>query len=166
MKTMSMANGPKFVPFNFTHRFMLTTPVTTYLEDGSRQVYYNYLVNTQARENFNETVSEDGLSLKLQAKIPRAFINLGARARAEFDVSYANSRIIMSGFRSTVDDIVKTVGPEFDNIWSQGQIDPLPFDHLPAVGTQTCRSCGTRATMLYASSFITIIASMSMRRIR
>ena len=24
MKTMSMANGPKFVPFNFTHRFMLT----------------------------------------------------------------------------------------------------------------------------------------------
>ena len=33
----------------------------------------------------------------------------------------------MSGFRSTVDDIVKTVGPDFDNIWSQGQIDPLPF---------------------------------------
>ena len=24
METMSMANGPKFVPFNFTHRFMLT----------------------------------------------------------------------------------------------------------------------------------------------
>jgi hypothetical protein len=33
----------------------------------------------------------------------------------------------MSGFRSTVDDIVKAVGPDFDNIWSQGQIDPLPF---------------------------------------
>ena len=127
MKTMSMANGPKFVPFNFTHRFMLTAPVTTYLEDGSRQVYYDYLVNTQAGENFNVTVSEDGLSLKLQAKIPRAFIDLGARARAEFDVSYANSRVIMSGFRSTVDDIVKTVGTDFDNIWSQGQIDPLPF---------------------------------------
>ena len=127
MKTMSMANGPKFVPFNFTHRFMLTAPVTTYLEDGSRQVYYDYLVNTQAGENFNVTVSEDGLSLKLQAKIPRAFIDLGARARAEFDVSYANSRVIMSGFRSTVDDIVKAVGPDFDNIWSQGQIDPLPF---------------------------------------
>ena len=127
MKTMSMANGPKFVPFNFSHRFMLTAPVTTYLEDGSRQVYYDYLVNTQAGENFNVTVSEDGLSLKLQAKIPRAFIDLGARARAEFDVSYANSRVIMSGFRSTVDDIVKAVGPDFDNIWSQGQIDPLPF---------------------------------------
>ncbi len=48
MKTMSMANGPKFVPFNFTHGFMLTAPVTTYLEDGSCQVYYDYLVNTQA----------------------------------------------------------------------------------------------------------------------
>jgi hypothetical protein len=33
----------------------------------------------------------------------------------------------MSGFCSTVDDIFKTVGPDFDNIWSQGQIDPLPF---------------------------------------
>jgi hypothetical protein len=33
----------------------------------------------------------------------------------------------MSGFCSTVDDIVKTVGPDFDNIWSQGQFDPLPF---------------------------------------
>ena len=33
----------------------------------------------------------------------------------------------LSGFRSTVDDIVKNVGPDFDNIWSQGQIDPLPF---------------------------------------
>jgi hypothetical protein len=127
MKTMSMANGPKFVSFNLTHRFMLTAPVTTYLEDGSRQVYYDYLVNTQAGENFNVAVSEDGMSLKLQAKIPRAFIDLGARARAEFDVSYANSRVIMSGFRSTVDDIVKAVGPDFDNIWSQGQIDPLPF---------------------------------------
>jgi len=158
-----MANGPKFVPFNFTHRFMLTAPVMTYLEDGSRQVYYDYLVNTQAGENFNVTVFEDGLSLKLQAKIPRAFIDLGARARAEFDVSYTNSRVNMSGFCSTVDDIIKTIGPDFDNIWSQGQIDPLP---LPAVGTQPCRSCGTRATMLYASSFITIIASMSMRSIR
>jgi len=124
MKTILMANGPKFVPFNFTHRFMLTA---------------------------------------LQAKIPRAFIDLGARARAEFDVSYTNSRVNMSGFCSTVDDIIKTIGPDFDNIWSQGQIDPLP---LPAVGTQPCRSCGTRATMLYASSFITIIASMSMRSIR
>ena len=84
-------------------------------------------MNTQAGENFNVTVSEDGLFLKLQAKIPRAFIDLGARARAEFDISYANSRVIMSGFRSTVDVIVKTVGPDFDNIWSQGQIDPLPF---------------------------------------
>jgi hypothetical protein len=45
-----MANGPKFFPFNFTHRFMLTAPVTTYLEDGSRQVYYNYLLNTQVGE--------------------------------------------------------------------------------------------------------------------
>ena len=127
MKTMSMANGPKFVSFNFNHRFMLTAPVTGYLEDGSRQVYYDYLVNTQVGESFSVTVSEDGLSLKLQAKIPRAFVDLGARARAEFDVSYANSRVITSGFRSTIDDIVKAVGPDFNNIWSPGQIDPLPF---------------------------------------
>ncbi len=55
-------------------------------------------MNTQVGENFNVTVSVDGLSLKLQVKIPRAFVNLEARACAEFDISYANSRMIMSGF--------------------------------------------------------------------
>ena len=129
MKTMSVAAGPtsKFVPFNFNHRYILCAAETTYLDDGCRQVYYDYLVNTQVVENFNVTVSEDGLTLKLQGKIPRTFIDLGARSRAEFDVSYANSRVIMSGFRSTVDAIVKTIGPDFDNVWSAGQVDPLPF---------------------------------------
>lgn len=84
-------------------------------------------MNTQVVENFNVTVAEDGLTLKLQVKIPRSFIDLGARSRAEFDVSYANSCVIMSGFRSTVDAIVKTVGPDFDNVWSVGQVDPLQF---------------------------------------
>ncbi len=60
-------------------------------------------------------------------KIPRAFIHLGARARAEFDISYANSRVIMSGFHTTLGTIITTIGPDFDNIWSPGQIDPLPF---------------------------------------
>ena len=72
-----MADRPKFVSFNFNHRFMLTSPVTNYVDDGSRQVYCNYLVNTQVEENFNVTVLEDGMFLKLQAKIPRAFITSG-----------------------------------------------------------------------------------------
>jgi hypothetical protein len=128
MKTMLVAAGPsKFVPFNFNHRYILFVLATTYLEDGSCQVYYDYLVNMQVVENFNVAVSEDSLFLKLQVKIPRAFIDLGARARAEFNVSYANSRVIMSGFCSTVDAIVRTVGRDFDNVWSAGQIDPLPF---------------------------------------
>jgi hypothetical protein len=57
MKIMAMVDGPKFVSFNFNHRFMLTAPVMIYLEDGSHQVYYDYLVNTQVGENFNMTVS-------------------------------------------------------------------------------------------------------------
>ncbi len=65
MKTLLVAAGPNFVPFNFNHRYMLTAPVMTYLEDGSHQVFYNYLVNTQVGENFNVAVSEDSLSIKL-----------------------------------------------------------------------------------------------------
>jgi hypothetical protein len=150
IKTMSVAAGPsKFVPFNFNHRYILWVPATTYLDDGSRQVYYNYLVNTQVVENFNVTVTEEGLSLKLQVKIPRAFIDLGARARAEFDVSYANSCVIMSGFRSTVNAIVRTVGPDLTTSGPWGRSIP---SHLPAAGTQACRSCGTRATMHYKVS--------------
>ncbi len=127
MKTLLVVAEPKFVPFNFNHRYMITAPVTTYLEDRSHQVYYEYLGTTQVGENFNETVSEDGLSIKLQAKIPRAFIHLGARARAEFDVLYANSCVIMSGIHTTLGAIVRTVGPDFDNIWSPRQLNPLPF---------------------------------------
>jgi hypothetical protein len=148
MKTMSVADAPKFVPFNFNHRYILCTPMTSYLEDGTHQVYYYYLVNTQVGENFNVMVSEDGLSLKLQVKIPRAFDNLGARACAEFDVSYANSRLIMSGFCSTVDSIIRTVGPDFDNIWSPGQIDPLPFACRANPGMQIMWHEGNKALML------------------
>ena len=43
------------------------------------------------------------MSLKLQAKIPRAFINFGARAHAEFEVLHANSHMIMSGFLLDID---------------------------------------------------------------
>jgi hypothetical protein len=148
MKTMSVADAPKFVPFNFNHRYILCAPVTIYLEDGTRQVYYDYLVNTQVGENFNVTVSEDGLSLKLQVKILRAFVDLGARARAEFNVSYANSRVIMSGFCSMVSSIVRTVGPDFDNIWSPGQIDPLPFACRANPGMQIMWHEGDEALML------------------
>ena len=56
MKTMSMADRPNFVSLNFSHRFMLTAPVTTYLKNRPHQVYYDYLVHTQAGENFNVTV--------------------------------------------------------------------------------------------------------------
>jgi hypothetical protein len=85
------------------------------------------------------------MSLKLQAKISRAFIDLGARARAEFDVFYANSCVIMSGFRSTVDDIVRAVGPVFDNIGFPGQTDPLPFSCRANPGIQIMWHKGNNA---------------------
>ncbi len=126
MKTMSVAAGPtsKFVPFNFNHRYIICMTETTYLDDGCHQVYYDYLVNMQVVENFNVTVAEDDLTLKLQGKTQG---DLRARSRAEFDVSYANSCVIMSGFCSTVNAIIKTVGPDIDNVRSTGQVNPLPF---------------------------------------
>jgi hypothetical protein len=35
MKTMLVADAPKFVPFNFNHRYILCAPLTSYLEDGT-----------------------------------------------------------------------------------------------------------------------------------
>ncbi len=145
MKTLSMVAGPQFVHFNFNHKYMLPAPVITYLEDGSCQIYYDYLVNMQVGDNFNVMVSEDGLSIKLQAKIPRAFINLGARACTGFEVLYANSSVIMS---TTVNAIVRTIGPDFHNIWSPGQIDPLPFARCANLGMQIMWHEGNNALNL------------------
>ena len=132
LKNLSVAAVPskkpnKYNSFNFEHRFIQLMPATNYLDDGTCQVLVSYLINTMPAEHFNVTVSDDGMSLKLQMKIPRAFVDLGARARAEFDVTYKDTRVIMSACRSTVDDVIKAVGPDFDNIWSPGQIDSLPF---------------------------------------
>jgi hypothetical protein len=126
MKTMSVAAAHhKLVRFNFNQRFMMIGTNTTYLEDGSCQVYFDYLVNLMVIEHFNSTVSTDGLFLKLQAKVPKAFIDLMARAYAEFDPTYANTLVIQSTVRNTIEAIVQDVGPDFNNIWSKGQIDAL-----------------------------------------
>ncbi len=52
----------------------------TYLKDGTCQVYFDYLINVMVIENFNAAMSVNGLFLKLQAKVPKAFIGLMARA--------------------------------------------------------------------------------------
>jgi hypothetical protein len=90
MKSMSVSAPPsRFSRFNFNQKFMRIASDTTYLEDGMRQVYFDYLVNAMVIEHFNAAVSVDDLFLKLQAKVPKAFINVIARAYAEFDVTYA-----------------------------------------------------------------------------
>jgi hypothetical protein len=78
-------------------------------------------------KHFNATVSTDGLFLKLQAKVAKAFISLMARAYAEFDATYTNMHVIQSTVCNTIEAIVLDVGPDFDNVWSKGQINALPF---------------------------------------
>jgi hypothetical protein len=103
VKTMSVAAAhPKFVCFNFNLRFMMIGTNTSYLKDGLRQFYFGYLVNLMVIKHFNMTVSTDSLFLKLQAKVPKAFIDLATRAYAEFDVTYTNTRVIQSALRKTI----------------------------------------------------------------
>jgi hypothetical protein len=61
-------------------------------------------------------MSTDGLFLKLQAIVFKAFIDLMARANAKFDVTYASTCVIQSTVRNTIKAIVLDVGPDFDNI--------------------------------------------------
>ncbi len=65
--------------------------------------------------------------MKLQAKVPKAFIDLTARAYAEFNAIYTNTPVIQSAIHNAIEAIVQNVGQDFDNIWSNGQIDALPF---------------------------------------
>jgi hypothetical protein len=65
--------------------------------------------------------------LKLQAKVPKAFSNLMARAYAEFHATYANTCVIQSAVCNTIKATVLDIGPDFDNVWSMGQINALSF---------------------------------------
>ena len=46
-----------------------------------------------------------------------------ARAYAEFNTSYAGTGVIVSALRETTDTTVQAVGPDFDNVWANGQVD-------------------------------------------
>jgi hypothetical protein len=128
MKSMSVSAPPsRFSCFDFNQNFMRIASDMTYFEDGTHQVYFNYLVNAMVIEHFNVAVSFDGLFLKLQAKVPKAFINVMARAYAKFNATYSNTRVIQSTLRTTIEEILLKLGPDFDNVWSKGQIEALPF---------------------------------------
>ncbi len=106
---------------------MMISTNTNYFEEGLHQVCFDYLINLTVIEHSNATVSTDGLFLKLQAKVPKAFIDLTARAYAEFDLTYANTRVIQSMVCNTIKAIVLDVGLDFNNVWSKRQINALPF---------------------------------------
>ena len=83
MKSMSVSSSsapPKYSCFDFNQKFMRIASDMTYLEDGTRQVYFDFLINSKVIENLNAAMSVEGLFLKLQAKVPKAFIGLMARA--------------------------------------------------------------------------------------
>ena len=132
----SLGSASKYASHNFNHRYMCTAPSTAFLPNGSRQVLVDYLVHSTIAEDFRVEVSDDGLSIKLQSKVPKAFLDLTARANAEFDQRYEEARVILSGFRSAVDTIVRCYGPDFDSIWSPGQVNALPF---PCLGNPHCQ---------------------------
>jgi hypothetical protein len=102
------------------------------------------MVNSMVIEHFNATVSADGLYLKLQAKVPKAFIDIMARAYTKFDATYANTLVIQSTLCSTVEPFVFKVGPDFDKLREpqhqqghQASDDANPQDY--------CRSPGKAA---------------------
>jgi hypothetical protein len=128
MRSMSVSAPPsRFSCFDFNQKFMRIASDTTYLEDGTRQVYFDYLLNAIIIEHFNTAVSVDGLFLKLQAKDPKAIIDIMARAYAKFNATYSNMRVIQSALCMTIKETVLELGSDFNNIWSKGQIEALPF---------------------------------------
>jgi hypothetical protein len=129
MKSMSASAPPsRFSCFDFHQKFMRITSDTTYLKDGTHQVYFDYLINAMVIEHFNAAMPVDGLFLKLQAKFPKAFIVVMARAYAKFDATYSNTCVIQSALCTTIEEIVLELGPDFKNVWSKGQIKALLFD--------------------------------------
>ncbi len=134
----ALGSASRYTLHNFNHRYMCTAPSMAFLQGGERMVLIDYLVHSTIVEDFRVEVSDDDMSLKLQSKVPKAFLDLTSRANAEFDQRYENARVILSRFRSAVDIIVRCYGPDFDSIWSTGQVDSLPFPCL-GLGNPHCQ---------------------------
>jgi hypothetical protein len=68
---------------------------------------------------------------KLQAKVPKAFIDLTASANAEFDTTYANTHVIQSAVCNTIKAIELDVGTDFKKHLVQGanQCPPICLPH-------------------------------------
>ena len=123
--------GNGFLPFNFDARYCLVTTVTGYLKNGTLVANLDYLVNTTHVDNFTAVVSRNGDKLKLSSKVPKVFLDLVTRGRAEFDASSPLTGVFMSGLRSTTNALVSAHGSDLDNIYSKGQVDVLPFPCRP-----------------------------------
>ena len=120
-----------FQPYNFDIRHALITTETGYLENGTLVANFDYMVHNAHVDNFNAIVSKRGDKLKLLTKIPKVFLDLVARGRSEFDATNIQTGIYMSGIRATTNALVLDHGSDFDNIWSKGQVDILPFPCRP-----------------------------------
>jgi hypothetical protein len=127
MKQLSVCESSLFVPFNFFQRCIMLSCQTGYHKSGISNVMIVYLVNTARVDNFNAIVSKDGTKLKFQVKIPKMFLDIVARAYTKFDTSYAPTHVIVSALCATTNAIVQAIGPDFDNVWTNGQNDPLSF---------------------------------------
>jgi hypothetical protein len=59
------------------------------------------------------------------------FLNIMMQAAGELDCTHPDTNAILAGMHQTTDILVLEVGGDFELVWSEGNVYPLPFECFP-----------------------------------
>lgn len=129
MNDVQLDNEPEL--FFFEEEFKYFFYKTPFFDDGHKRAIYDFLVAGQHRDYFLVTINSDMCSFTMKTRVSSIFLNIMMWASGELNPVHPNTNAILAGMRETTDILVSEVGSDFELVWSEGIVYPLPFKCFP-----------------------------------
>jgi hypothetical protein len=125
----------RFILVDLDEKYPKLATLTGYFSNGCKRIVHDFLVQSMHRDNFHVTMSNT-ISFLLQTHLPAIFLDAMSRAQHEFDPNHCDTKVLVAGMRTTVDNLTKWHGSDFENVWSSGMTHQLPFKCNPNPNVQ------------------------------
>jgi hypothetical protein len=87
-------------------------------------------------ETTSYVTMSNGTSFLLQTCLPAIFLDAMSRAKHEFDPNHHDTYVLGAGMRTTVDNLAKRHGSNFEDVWLSGMTHQIPFKCNPNPNVQ------------------------------
>ncbi len=118
-------------PYFFEEEFKYLHYTTPFFDDGHKRAIYDFLVTGQHRDYFLVTINAVMTSFTMKTHVSPIFLNILMRAARELNRTHPDTNAILAGMRQTTDILVSEVGGDFELVWFEGNVYPLPFECFP-----------------------------------